>query len=149
MGIPRNSPCSCDSGKKYKHCCFQKNYIKVPANIKDVVLTVIGQEKITQETTALDSMPTHNKNGIMPNITKDQMMDLCLDEIYKILLDEKVDTLVDFVNDVVYDLDIVPIFTFREIASKMENDNRFAIYKMNFCSLTGTDPLKLMMDKLL
>ena len=24
--IPRNSPCPCDSGKKYKRCCWNKNF---------------------------------------------------------------------------------------------------------------------------
>ena len=148
MGIPRNSPCPCGSGKKYKNCCFQKNFIEVSAKRKDVVFTMPGQDNITQQITNIDSFPTHNESGIRPNITKDQMMDLCLDEIYNILKNEKVEMLVDLVNLVVHDMDIVPIFTYREIASRIENDKRFSIYMMQICSLSGTDPLKLMVDKL-
>jgi len=48
----------------------------------------------------------------------------------------------------VYDIDIVPIFTYREIATQIETDKRFSIYKMQICSLSGTDPLELMADKL-
>ena len=106
------------------------------------------QENITKQITNMDSIPTHNVNGITPNITKDQMMDLCLDEIYKILKNEKVDMLVDLVNLVVLNMDIVPIFTYREIATQIEKDKRFSIYMMQICSLSGTDPLKLMVDKL-
>ena len=149
MAIPRNLPCPCGSGKKYKNCCFQKDFIEVPAARKEVKFTMPGQEKITRQITNMDSIPTHNDNGNKPNITKDQMMDLCLDEIYNILKNEKVEMLVDLVNLVVHDMDIVPIFTYREIASRIENDNRFSIYMMQICSLSGTDPLKLMVDKLL
>ena len=148
MGIPRNSPCPCGSGKKYKNCCFQKNFIEVPAKRKDVVFTMPGQDNITQPITNIDSFPTHNENGIKPNITKDQMMDLCLDEIYKILKSEKVNMLADLVNLVVHDMDIVPTFTYREIGTQIENDARFSIYNMQICSLIGTDPVELMVDKL-
>ncbi len=148
MGIPRNSLCPCGSGKKYKNCCFQKNFIEVPTKRKDVVFTMLGQDNITQQITNMDSIPTHNESGIRPNITKDQMMDLCLDEIYTILKDEKVNMLVDLVNLVVHDMDIVPTFTYREIATQIENDNRFSIYEKQICSLSGTDPLKLMVDNL-
>jgi len=96
----------------------------------------------------MDSLPTHNENGIKPNITKNQMIELCLDEIYKILKTEKVDMLADLVNSVVHNMDIVPIFTYREIASQIEKDKRFSIYMMQICSLSGTDPLELMTDKL-
>jgi hypothetical protein len=147
MGIPRNSPCPCGSGKKYKNCCFQKNFIEVPAGRKKVKFAMPGQEDITEQITNMDSIPTHNKNGIKPNITKYQMIDLCLDEIYSILKNEKVNMLVDLVNLVVHDMDIVPNFTYREIGTQIENDNRFSIYKMQICSLSGTDPLELMVDK--
>ena len=148
MGVPRNSPCPCGSGKKYKNCCFKKNYIEVSVKRKEVKFTVPGQEDYTKQITNMDSIPAHNKNGLQPNVTKIQLIDLCLDEIYKILKNEKVNMLVDLVNLVVHEMDIVPIFTFREIASQMENDNRFSIYKMQICSLSGTDPLELMVNKL-
>ena len=148
MGIPRNSPCPCGSGKKYKNCCFQKDFIEVPAARKEVQFTMPGQENLVRQITDMDSIPIHNENGIKPNITKDQMIDLCLDEIYKILKIEKVEMLADLVNRVVHDMDIVPIFTYREIGAQIEKDERFAIHKMQICSLSGTDPLRLMVDKL-
>jgi hypothetical protein len=148
MGIPRNSPCPCGSGKKYKNCCFQKDFIEIPAKRKDVKFTMPGEDDVIMPIINMDSIPTHNENGIKPNITKDQMIDLCLDEIYKILKNEKVDMLVDLVNSVVHDMDIIPIFTYREIAKKIEKDNRFSIYMMQICSLSGTDPLELMTDKM-
>lgn len=148
MGIPRNSPCPCGSGKKYKNCCFQKDFIEAPAKRKDVKFTVPGEDDVTRPITDIDSIPTHNQNGIKPNITKDQMIDLCLDEIHKILEVEKVDMLVDLVNSVVQNMDIVPIFTYREIATYIEKDKRFSIYMMQICSLSGTDPLELMTDKM-
>ena len=148
MGIPRNSPCPCGSGKKYKNCCFQKEFIEVPAERKEVKFTLSGEENISQQITDIDSIPTHNENGIKPNITKNQMIDLCLDEIYNILKSEKVDMLVDLVNGVVREMDIVPTFTYREIAIQIENDKRFSIYKMQICSLSGTNPLELIVDKL-
>ena len=148
MGIPRNSPCPCGSGKKYKNCCFQKDFSEIAARRKDVKFTMPGEENIIMPITNMDSLPTHNENGIKPNITKDQMIDLCLDEIYKILKTEKVEMLADLVNSVVHDMDIVPIFTYREIAAQIEKDERFSIYMMQICSLSGTDPLELMTDKI-
>ena len=149
MGIPRNSPCPCGSGKKYKNCCFQKDFIEVPAKRKYVTLTTSDQKSIEQKITSIDSIPTHNENGMKPNITKDQMMDLCIDKIHQRLKYEQVNMLVDFVNDVILEMDIVPTFTYNEIATKIENDNRFAIFKKQICSLSGTDPLELMSKKLL
>jgi hypothetical protein len=148
MGVPRNSPCPCGSGKKYKNCGFQKDFIEVPAERKAVKFTMPGQENITKQVTNMDSIPTHNKNGLKPNITKDQMINLCIDEIYKILQNEKVEMLADLVNRIVHDMDIVPIFTYREIGEQIEKNKRFAIHMMQICSLSGTDPLKLMVDKL-
>ena len=76
------------------------------------------------------------------------MIGLCLDEIYTILLSEEVGMLSDFVNRVIKSMDIVPIFTYREFANYMENDNRFSVFKMQVCSLCGTNPLELMVNKL-
>jgi hypothetical protein len=76
MGIPRNSPCPCGSGKKYKNCCFQKDFIKVAAKRKDVKFTMPGEEDVIMPITNMDSIPTHNKNGIKQNIKKDKMIDL-------------------------------------------------------------------------
>ena len=36
MKLSRNDPCSCGSGKKYKHCCLNSNYAatELPIDIK-------------------------------------------------------------------------------------------------------------------
>lgn len=38
--IGRNSPCPCNSGKKYKHCCLPKDRAKIvqyiPASVEEV-----------------------------------------------------------------------------------------------------------------
>ncbi|MDZ7260815.1 MAG: hypothetical protein ONB05_01665 [candidate division KSB1 bacterium] len=75
-------------------------------------------------------------------------MDLCLDEIHKILESEQVGMLVDLVNKVVQNMDIVPTFTYRQIAERMENDERFAIVEKQICSLQETDPVELMAERL-
>jgi hypothetical protein len=147
MGVPRNSPCPCGSGKKYKNCCYYKEYLQKPAKKKEVVFTNLGQRAIKRSITDIDSIPTHNENGLRPNITKDQMINLCLDEIHTILKKEKVGMMADLVNQVIEQMDIVPTFTYREIALQMENDERFSIYKRQICSLCGTDPLELIADK--
>ena len=85
MGVPRNTPCPCGSGKKYKNCCFQKNYIEVTATKKDVVLSISDDVSVKKKITDINSIPVHNKNGLRPNISKNQMIDLCLDEIFNIL----------------------------------------------------------------
>jgi hypothetical protein len=148
MGILPNSPCPCGSGKKYKSCCLRRDFIEVPAARKEVQFTMVGQDNVTRQITDLDSLPTHNQNGKKPNISKDQMIDLCVDEIYKILKTKKVEMLADLVKCVVHDMDIVPIFTYRDVGARIEKDRRFAIYMMQICSLSGTDPLELMADKL-
>ena len=144
----RNEPCPCGSGKKYKNCCYQSDYLKVTAKKKDIKLTLGDGTKITHSTTSIDSIPTHNKNGLTPNITSEQMMDLFLDEIYKIIEKEKVGMMHDLVDEVVLNLDIVPTFTYRHISERMVEDGRFEIFQMQICSLKGTDPVKLLADKL-
>jgi hypothetical protein len=78
----------------------------------------------------------------------EQMMDLCLDEIYKIVVSEKVGMLVDLVDKVVKEMDIVPLFTYRNISKRMKNDGRFEIFQSQIFSLKGTDPVKLIEKKL-
>ena len=146
--ISQNSPCPCGSGKKYKNCCYPKNYIEIPANRMKAKFSLDNGSTIQKSITSLDSIPTHNKNGLNPNISKEQMIGLCLDEIYKILRSEEVGMLVDLVNRVLQSMDIVPIFTYREIGNRMESDERFSIFKMQICSLNGTDPLELLTNRL-
>ena len=147
-GNPRNSACPCGSGKKYKNCCYPKSYSETSSNKINAKFTLDDGSTVQKSITSLDSIPTHNKNGIKPNISKEQMIGLCLDQIYNILRSEDVGMLADLVNRVIKSMDIVPSFTYREIANYMENDNRFSIFKKQICSLFGTNPLELIVDKL-
>lgn len=134
--IGMNDPCLCGSGKKFKHCCYQKNY-----QILD------GGKKIKIFAKSLDSVPIHNLNGIRPDMTKVEMINSCIEIIHQILKIEKVGMLGDVVDKVVQDLNIIPNFTYREIGIQMENDGRFEVYQMQVCSLKGTNPIELILDK--
>ena len=144
---PRNSPCPCGSGKKYKNCCYQKDHTVVPASKIEATFSLDNSRKVTKRVTSIDSIPTHNRSGIRPDITKEQMMDLCLDEIHDTLKCDRVGMLVDLVDKVIRKMHIVPTFIYREIAQRMESDQRFAIFEKQICSLRGTDPLALMVEK--
>lgn len=144
----RNTPCPCGSGKKYKHCCYKTDLKIIPAVKKDATFSLDNDTTITRSIISPNSIPTHHQYGLRPNITKEQMMDFCLDEIHTILESEKVGMLADLVNRTVKNMDIVPTFTYREIANRMESDGRFEIIHMQICSLKGTDPIYLMLEKL-
>ena len=146
--IRRNDSCPCGSGKKYKHCCYSQNYQKEKPDKKNAYFTVDSGSKISHKVTSIDSIPSHNKNGLTPNITPQQIMDLCLDEIHKILHIENVGMVHDLVDKVILDMDIIPTFTYREIAERIENDGRFEIFQSQICSLKGTDPISLMSEKI-
>lgn len=75
-------------------------------------------------------------------------MDLCLDEIQKLLVTERVGMTKDLVDTVIREMDIVPTFTYRQIAERMEHDRRFNVFKGQICSLKGMDPVTLMLQKL-
>lgn len=146
--VPKNSPCPCGSGKKYKHCCMAKDTELVEATQVPAIFMRCNDTDILHSVTSLESIPPHNKNGLSPAITPQQMMTLCIDKIYNILKAEKVGTLSDLVNRVVMEMNIVPIFTYRQIAECMQKDKRFASFERQIFSLAGTDPLDLMADKL-
>ena len=146
--IKRNDPCPCGSGKKYKNCCFQKNFTKIVPEKIDAQITMDDGSKVTRKVRSIDALPTHNKNGLSPSITPEQMIDLCLDEIYKILINEKVGMLADLTDKVVLDMDIIPTFTYRQISERMSNDSRFEIAKGHICGIKGFDPVGLLANKL-
>lgn len=75
------------------------------------------------------------------------MINSCIEMIHQILKIEKVGMLGDVVDKVVQDLNIIPNFTYREIGIQMENDGRFEVYQMQVCSLKGTNPIELILDK--
>jgi hypothetical protein len=122
--------------------------MKVMPEKKKVHFSLGNVSKISKPITSLDSFPTHNKNGVTPSITPAQMMDLCLDEIYKILDKEKVGMTHDLVDIVILRMDIVPTFTYRQIIERMSRDDRFEIAHGQICSIKGTDPVELMAERL-
>ncbi len=144
----RNDPCPCGSGKKYKNCRYQMNYIEAAAKKKTVHFTQPEGFITSTQITSFDVIPTHNKNGLRPEINSEQMMDLCLDEIYKSLAAERVGMTKDLVDAMLHEMDIVPTFTYRQIAERMEKDGRFNVFKGQICSINGTDPVTLMAEKL-
>ncbi len=144
----RNDPCPCGSGKKYKDCCFPKNFIKVTPEKINAQFTMEDGSKVTRSIRSINALPTHNQNGLSPSITAEQMMDLCLDEIIKILSDEKAGMLPDLADKVVLEMDIIPAFTYKQLAERMANDDRFKVANDYFCGLKGSDPVGLMLDRL-
>jgi hypothetical protein len=146
--IKRNDPCPCGSGKKYKDCCYQKMYEEISPNKKIVRFTLDDGSETYKQITSIDAIPKHNLKGLSPNVTKETMMDLCLDEIYNIIVNEKVGMLLDLVDKVIKEMDIIPGFTYREISKRMETDGRFEIFQSQICSLKGTDPVELISKKL-
>ncbi len=145
QAVGRNAPCPCGSGKKYKNCCYRTNYSEAAAPRKTIHFT---EPRASIPITTFDAIPTHNKNGLRPEITPEQMMDLCLDEIHKTLTHERVGATKDLVDAVLREMDVVPTFTYRQIAERMEQDDRFSVFNGQLCSLTGTDPVALMAEKL-
>lgn len=146
--IRRNDPCPCGSGEKYKNCCLSIDYAKQRPQKKKVNLTLEDGSQISTSLTAIDSLPTRNQNGLSPDITPEQMMDLCLDEIEKVQAIESVGMAHDLIDRVVGDMDLIPTFTYREIAQRMAEDGRFEVVNFQICSLRGTDPIELMAEKL-
>lgn len=76
------------------------------------------------------------------------MMDLCLDEIYKILEREEVGMTHDLVDKVILAMDTIPTFTYRQISERMIKDGKFEVVHGQICGLKGTDPVELMAEKL-
>ena len=145
--IPRNAPCPCGSGKKYKYCCLEKDRKIKYADKTDVLLTGPDEQKIKRRVTSLDSIPTHNKNGLRPAITTEAMMGLVADEIYQILMKEKVGMLANLVNCVLEQMNIVPTFTYRQIGEWLHKDSRFEDLQLQIFCLAGNDLLKLMQER--
>jgi hypothetical protein len=144
----RNDPCPCGSGKKYKNCCFEKNYLEITPNKKIGHFTADDGAKISMPITTVDSIPTHNKNGLTPDISSEQLMDLCIDEIHTVLEQEKAGMMHDLVDFVILKMDVVPTFTYRQITERMKRDGRFEVIHDQICGLKGTDPIALMAEKI-
>ncbi len=113
-----------------------------------MTFTLDDGEQITRAVRMLDSIPTHDANADQPDISKDQLMTQCLDRIYQKLQVLEVSMFVDIVDRTVQEMEIVPTFTYGELADKMENDGRFELFEKQICSLKGTDPVKLISERL-
>jgi hypothetical protein len=123
-------------------------YKEIPADKKTVNFTLDDGSITSKAITSIDSIPKHNKNGLIPNITVEQIMDLCLDEINEIIKNEKAGMIVNLVDSLIKEMDIIPTFTYRQISERMKNDGRFEIFQSQICSLKGTDPVELIEKKL-
>ena len=146
--VPKNSPCPCGSGKKYKQCCFTKDLKTRQAQRKTVTLKLDDGSQVKRKIHSLDSIPTHNVNGLTPDISKQQMMDMVLDEFYRALSIEQVGMLADLTNRIVAEMNIVPIFTYRDLGNALEADSRFEHHCMQVVYLAGNDPMELFVDKM-
>jgi len=146
--VPKNSPCPCGSGKKYKYCCFTKDWKTKQAQRKMATLTLDDGSQVKRKVHSLDSIPTHNTNGLTPDISKKKMIVLILDEFFRILNTEQVGTLADLTNRIVAEMNIVPVFTYRELGNMLEADSRFEHYCMQLVCLAGNDPIEIFADKM-
>jgi hypothetical protein len=146
--VPKNFACPCGSGKKYKDCCFDKDWKKKQAKRKTVTLSLDDGSQVKRKVHSLDSIPTHNANGLTPDITKKQMIALILDDFFRILSTQQVETLVDLTNRVVVEMNIVPVFTYRDIGNALDADARFEHYCMQLVCLAGDDPVEVYVDRM-
>ena len=144
--VPRNSPCPCGSGKKYKYCCFANDWKTKPAQQKTASFSLDDGSQVNRKVHLLDSIPTHNKNGLTLNITKKQMITMVLDEFFRILCIEQVGTLADLTNRVMEEMNIIPVFTYRELGNVLEADSRFEHHCMQLICLEGNDPVEIFVD---
>ncbi len=76
------------------------------------------------------------------------MIALILDEFFHILSTEQVGTLADMTNRIVAEMNIVPVFTYRDLGNVLETDSRFEHYYMQLVCLAGNDPVKVYVDKM-
>lgn len=145
--VPRNSPSPCGSGKKYKKCCFLTDRKVLDSEKIDAKFNVNGVDS-KRKISSLDSIPTHNQNGLISNITKSKEIQLLLDLAEIELKYRKVDMLADITNRLVEEMNIVPQFTYRDVGMAIDKDSRFEHCQMQVVSLSGTDPMDLLMNQM-
>jgi len=146
--VQKNSLCPCGSGKKYKYCCFAKDWKTKQALRKTATFSFDNGSQVKRNVHSLDSIPTHNTNGLTPDITKKQMISLILDGFFRILSTEQVGTLADLTNRIVAEMNIVPVFTYRDLGKALEADSRFEHYCMQLICLAGNDPVEVYVNKM-
>ena len=146
--VPKNSSCSCGSGKKYKQCCFKKDLKTKQAQRKTATFNLDDSSQVKRKIHSLDSIPTHNVNGLTPDISKQQMINMVLDEFFRALSIEQVGMLADLTNRIVAEMNIVPIFTYGDLGNASEADSRFEHYCMQVVCLAGNDPMELFVENM-
>ena len=146
--VPEDSPCPCGSGKKYKHCCFVEAAKTKHGQRKIVTFSFDDGSQVKRSVHSLDSIPTHNAEGLAPDLTQRQMIALVLDEFLRILGTEQAGTLADLTNRIVAEMNIVPVFTYRDLGDALEKHPRFEHHCMQLVCLAGDDPVKVYVDKM-
>jgi len=76
------------------------------------------------------------------------MIGLILDDFFRILGTEQVGTLADLTNRIVAEMNIVPVFTYRDLGNALEADPRFEHYCMQLICLARNDPVELYVNKM-
>ena len=64
MKIGRNDPCPCGSGKKYKHCCYEKDHVKheEPVIAAPESAVAENEDQSGAEGSVAPSKPVHHKD---------------------------------------------------------------------------------------
>jgi len=146
--VPRNSPCPCGSGQKYKNCCYHIDLSIKEGKRIDATFTPDEDDSVSCDILSLDSIPTHNQNGLQPPLNKETMIQLLLDRLERDLIVFRVELIADATNRLIAEMNIVPKFTYRDVANAIENDPRFSAFKNQIVCLSGYDPIELFVDKL-
>ena len=146
--VPRYSTCPCRSDRKYKPGCLESDRSERSAERIPASFTLEDGSKTIRAILALDSVPTHNANGLQPNLSKEQTLQVLLDELERDLAFMRVELLSEATNRLVARMNIVPKFTYRDVGNAVEADKRFVQYMMQIVCLVGEDPLTLFFEKL-
>lgn len=59
MKTGRNDPCHCGSGKKYKHCCYEKDSVK---HEEPVIEAEAAEPEADEDDDSGKKKPLHHKN---------------------------------------------------------------------------------------
>jgi hypothetical protein len=106
--VGRNEPCPCGSGKKYKHCCIEKDRERLHhstsiAGVTEAELRANRERYVTG--LELDSMPGHEAAQLDPlklaegvwdnyfaNLCRARLLDKCVEAFEKLGYNEKLDS---------------------------------------------------------
>ena len=134
--IERNAPCSCGSGKKFKHCCARRQAAES------------YNEKKRQSEAKLASLPPTPADISTSDLSTDKQIHACLDLIETELREKHVGSIFKLVDAAVEKLKMAPTFSYADLADATEADDRFEIAKRQLICLAGGDPVKLYVKRL-